>query len=186
MKRVSAMSSSSTESHTPPSSQTQWYDNRPDGPIIELNEQLTTHRPPRSEADKRLSRLSGQFTPPKMMPTRHNSLANVMLSSSPKLSTTPVQSISCGNLVNNETVDGSAEIPPPLPQKQCYADYSNLAGDDVTKRITSLPRKNSIPIFPPRIQCKPPPPLPVKEQTPPKKPPHRAKTSSSIDPDVAN
>uniref|UniRef100_T1IIV8 Dedicator of cytokinesis protein 1 n=1 Tax=Strigamia maritima TaxID=126957 RepID=T1IIV8_STRMM len=154
LRRASAASVSSRESEA--QSQTQWYDSKTDlqQPIIELNEQLTPHRPLRSETEKRNSRpSSGHFVLPRTTPTPLRTAVSFMPSLSPPM-------------VVNDT-------PPPLPQKQAYADYSNL-GDSISNG--NVTRKGSLPL-PIKIK-KAPFPLPGKERTPPTPPkkPRRPKT----------
>ncbi|XP_076317091.1 dedicator of cytokinesis protein myoblast city isoform X3 [Tachypleus tridentatus] len=126
-----------------------WYDttgNKTDGPVIELSEQLTPHRPLRSEADKRLSRpSSGHFR----SKTPQSQIG---------FSTPPPCSSSLSPHLPPEEVD---DKPPPLPQKQAYADYTNITDD-----MHMSPRKSSL-FSSARLKNKPPPPLPVKAGTPP-------------------
>lgn len=111
-------------------SQSQWYaeypkndtnslsvnSNQSSQPVIELSEQLTPHRPLRSEIDRRLSRPnSGQYrTHNTHSPTRSLSHG----ASSNSLSLSPYMSPS--------GLDANDDKPPPLPVKQSYADYTNL------------------------------------------------------------
>ncbi|KFM61426.1 Dedicator of cytokinesis protein 2, partial [Stegodyphus mimosarum] len=143
-------------------SQSQWYDVspvnlKPDGPVIELSEQLTPHRPLRSEAEKRHSRpSSGQFqrrtpSPTRMSRSPSSSLYSLSLPSTP----------SAMSPVSLTDVDAPEEKPPPLPQKQAYADYTNISED---MQFNTISRKNSLSLSL-RTKNKPPPPLPVKEGT---------------------
>jgi hypothetical protein len=115
-------------------SQSQWYaeypktdtnsffgnSNQSSPPVIELSEQLTPHRPLRSEIDRRLSRPnSGQYRTHKThSPTRslsHGASSNSLLLS-PCLS--------------SSGLDENDDKPPPLPVKQSYADYGNLPDNE--------------------------------------------------------
>lgn len=97
-------------------------------PKIELTEQLITHRPLRSEIDKRLSRPgSGQFrTNVTPSPTRSlsHALSSSSLTQSSSLSITQAKSSD-----ENEVDDEEIEKPPPLPAKQSFVDYFNLLED---------------------------------------------------------
>ncbi|XP_071039760.1 dedicator of cytokinesis protein 1 isoform X2 [Parasteatoda tepidariorum] len=137
---------SSFSSERNESSQSQWYDTSPttpkgDGPVIELSEQLTPTRPLRSEMEKRYSRpSSGQFRHQTPSPTGMNrspssSLYSLSLPSTPS-------TLSCISLTN--THDNGEEKPPPLPQKQAYADYTNITED---MQFSTIPRKNSVSSF---------------------------------------
>ncbi|CAN8023877.1 unnamed protein product, partial [Ixodes persulcatus] len=128
LRRNSAASLSSQHEEK---SQSQWYDlplntDKAEAPIIELNEQLTPHRPLRSEAEKRHSRpSSGQFklppsTPPSQAVTP--SLATAMTFPLFPASSSMTRSSPDGP-------DGEVDRPPPLPQKQAYADYTNITDD---------------------------------------------------------
>ncbi|CAN7990561.1 unnamed protein product [Ixodes hexagonus] len=169
LRRNSAASLSSQHEEK---SQSQWYDlplttDKAEAPIIELNEQLTPHRPLRSEAEKRHSRpSSGQFKLPPSTPPQAvtPSLASAM--------TFPLFPASSSVTPSSpDGLDGEMDRPPPLPQKQAYADYTNITDDVPTLAM----RKPSLSI-PSGAKSRPQPPLPVKEgskeRTPvlPKKP----------------
>ncbi|XP_067134875.1 dedicator of cytokinesis protein 1-like [Centruroides vittatus] len=149
-------SGASVTSQPEAQSQSQWYDTLPqnsknDGPIIELNEQLTPHRPLRSEVEKRQSRpSSGHF---KQIPTPSPTRQSFNYGSVPSTPSTPRLFSPVTSTPNN-----TDDKPPPLPQKQAYADYTNLT-DDMSYSNT---RKSSM-TLPNRVKHKPPPPLPVKD-----------------------
>ncbi|XP_064631450.1 dedicator of cytokinesis protein 1-like isoform X3 [Lineus longissimus] len=125
-------------------------------PKIELTEQLTPQRPRRPDADKRLSRPGSQ----------HFKYPSSPGSSERGGSLTPT-SISSTGSDHSPLPD---DVPPPLPQKQAYADYQNLAdmvGDEppplVPKRVTSFPSSSNGPDT--LRESKPVPPLPGSAQT---------------------
>ncbi|XP_064466141.1 dedicator of cytokinesis protein 1-like [Ornithodoros turicata] len=153
-------SSASISSQHEEKSQSQWYDLPPpaektEAPIIELNEQLTPHRPLRSEVEKRHSRpSSGQF---KMQPSSPSQPTTPAMMPAPAFlqfpSSSPSTSLS-SVVVDEELVDQ----PPPLPQKQAYADYTNMTED-----TPALPARKPTLYLSPGSKTRPQPPLPAKE-----------------------
>lgn len=126
--------------------------------LIELNEQLSTKRPPRPDPERRNSRPASQFRSDQPL-----SLLNISASSLCSNTSTNTQETSEPTSDDSE----SSGEPPPLPEKQAYADYTNTVGDDSPiipqRMITKTGQKN-----------KPPPPIPVEEESlppVPRKPP---------------
>ena len=130
-------------SNTESESQAQWYapdliknDTNQSQPVIELSEHLSTQRPLRSEYDRRFSRPhSGQYRPMSThSPTRSLSHG----ASSNSLSISPH---------SNSFSEAFEDKPPPLPQKQSFADYSNLSENGNTTNGIDLtlvpPKRNS-------------------------------------------
>lgn len=154
LRRNSAASLSSQHEEK---SQSQWYDlplatdkGGSEAPIIELNEQLTPHRPLRSEAEKRHSRpSSGQFRLPPSTPPSQGGATTPSLATAVSFPTFP---FSCS------PEPPEVDRPPPLPQKQAYADYTNLTDD-----TPALPARKPSLSIPGMTKNRPQPPLPVKE-----------------------
>lgn len=155
LRRNSAASLTSQQEEK---SQSQWYDlplnpEKAEAPIIELNEQLTPHRPLRSEAEKRHSRpTSGQFKLPSSTP--------------PSQASTPCLATALPMFPNSASAapfspdapEGPSDRPPPLPQKQAYADYTNITED-----MPVVPVRKPSFALPTAAKSRPQPPLPVKE-----------------------
>ncbi|XP_054707947.1 dedicator of cytokinesis protein 1-like [Uloborus diversus] len=175
--RRSSGSSFSTSNHEA-QSQSQWYDvsptsPKPDGPVIELSEPLTPHRPLRSEAEKRLSRpSSGQF--------RHQTPSPTPMSRSPSVSLYSLSLPSTPLATSPTSIEMNDEKPPPLPQKQAYADYTNLTDD---MQFSGTLRKNSVSLTL-RAKNKPPPPLPVKESSPGVSVKSQRESPNDLNPDI--
>ncbi|CAG2110858.1 unnamed protein product [Medioppia subpectinata] len=151
------------------SSQAQWYapdllnkadTNQTSQTVIELSEPLSSHRPLRSEYERRLSRPnSGQYrTQSTHSPTRSLSHG----ASSNSLSVSPH---------SNSLTDALDDKPPPLPVKQSFADYSNLSengtnGSDLT--VVSIKRNSGS--MSSTLKHKSPPPPPPDNSSPPNSP----------------
>ncbi|KAL1415726.1 hypothetical protein MTO96_006604 [Rhipicephalus appendiculatus] len=162
LRRNSAASLSSQHEEK---SQSQWYDlplttdKGSEAPIIELNEQLTPHRPLRSEAEKRHSRpSSGQFKlPPSTPPSQGAGGATT-----PSLATAtsfPMFPASSSAPTCSPEPPLEVDKPPPLPQKQAYADYTNVTAEDTP----ALPARKPSLSIPGMTKNRPQPPLPAKE-----------------------
>ncbi|PVD30241.1 hypothetical protein C0Q70_09503 [Pomacea canaliculata] len=95
--------------------------------LIELNEQacsasLTPRRPPRPDSERRPSRPpSGLSLPP--LGSKTNSVSSLASSESTVTSTS-------NRLSDASEPDSTDEQPPPIPEKQAYADYSNMNPSD--------------------------------------------------------
>ncbi|XP_070212219.1 dedicator of cytokinesis protein 1-like isoform X7 [Littorina saxatilis] len=128
--------------------------------LIELNEQLTTRRPPRPDSERRGSR-----PPSYQMGSKTNSINSLASSESTVTSNT-------GNRLSGSSDSGSMmeEAAPPLPEKQNNADYTNVSSPSdpppVPRRPSSVSQRQK-PLPPVPSDDAPPPPVPRKLNFPP-------------------
>ncbi|XP_025093618.1 LOW QUALITY PROTEIN: dedicator of cytokinesis protein 1-like [Pomacea canaliculata] len=130
--------------------------------LIELNEQLTPRRPPRPDSERRPSRPpSGLSLPP--LGSKTNSVSSLASSESTVTSTS-------NRLSDASEPDSTDEQPPPIPEKQAYADYSNMNPSDpppVPRRTSTVSTHRQKPLPPVPAEEPPPPPVPRKMSFPP-------------------
>ena len=130
--------------------------------IIELTEHLSSHRPLRTEPDRRSSRPSSgghQQYRNHATPSPTRSLSHGASSNSLSVSPQSHNATSTNSLITNDN-----DVPPPLPAKQ-YADYTNLDNDYHGSNGFDLPsRRNSHQT----IKNKLPPPLPDNDVVSPR------------------